>query len=124
MKRLLWYYKKMKNNSLEEINCKVIEKKIPAYLSGSLSVKETKAFVNHVQECKDCKDELTIQYMVSEGLSKAESDNEYNLLKGLEQKLSGSRQMIKKYRITLFFVLLFVIASLALFAAVIYLILS
>lgn len=124
MKRLLWYYKKMKNNSLEEINCKVIEKKIPAYLSGNLSVKETKAFIKHVQECKDCKDELTIQYMVSEGLSKAESDNEYNLLKGLEQKLSGSRQMIKKYRITLFFVLLFVIASLALFAAVIYLILS
>ena len=124
MKSLLWYYKKMKNNSLEEINCKVIEKKIPAYLSGNLSVKETKAFINHVQECKDCKDELTIQYMVSEGLSKAESDNEYNLLKGLEQKLSVSRQMIKKYRITLFFVLLFVIASLALFAAVIYLILS
>lgn len=114
----------MKKKNYEAPDCKLIEKKIPLYLAGKLSVKETKDFIDHVQGCKDCKDELTIQYMVSEGLSKAESDNEYNLLKGLEQKLSGSRQMIKKYRITLFFVLLFVIASLALFAAVIYLILS
>lgn len=114
----------MKKKNYEAPDCKLIEKKIPLYLTGKLSVKETREFIDHVQGCKACKDELTIQYMVSEGLTKAETDNEYNLLKGLEEKISGSLQMIRKYRVTLFFVLLFVFASLALFAAAIYLILS
>lgn len=114
----------MKTTKFDPKDCKQIEKEVPLYLQQKLTVKDTKAFIEHIQNCPTCKEELTIQYMVSEGLTKAETDNEYNLLKGLEQKLEASLQMIKKYRVTLFFVILFVIASLTLFSIAVYLILS
>ena len=94
------------------IDCKIIEKKIPKYLNDELSPYEMQAFLDHVKECKDCKEELTIRYMVSEGLTKAEQNNEYNLLHGLEEKIKGSYRKIRNYDIGVFMVSFITLATL------------
>ena len=95
-----------------KIDCKIIEKKIPQYLNNELSPYEMQVFLDHVKECPDCKEELTIRYMVSEGLTKAEQDNEYNLLHGLEEKMQSSYKKIRNYDIGVFLVSFMIIATL------------
>ena len=100
---------KKKENKLD---CKSIEKKIPQYLNNELSPYEMQFFLDHIKECADCKEELTIRYMVSEGLTKAEENNEYNLLHGLEEKIKGSYKKIRNYDIGVFLVSFMILATL------------
>ena len=95
-----------------KIDCKIIEKKIPLYLNNELSPYEMQAFLDHIKECPDCKEELTIRYMVSEGLTKAEENNEYNLLHGLEEKMASSYRKIRNYDIGIFLVSFMILATL------------
>ncbi len=85
--------KKKKN----KVDCKKIEKLIPLYLDNKLSSYEMLALLNHVEECKNCKEELTIQYMVNEGIKRAEEQNDYNLLNGLDEKILASRKQIRAH---------------------------
>lgn len=87
-----------------KIDCKIIEKEIPQYLNNELSAGEMRMFLEHIENCPDCKEELTIRYMVSEGLDKAELNNQYNLLLGLEDKMKASYKKIRNYDIGVFFV--------------------
>ena len=80
-----------------KVDCKKIERMIPRYLENKLSVYEMQAMLDHMRECKNCKEELTIQYMVSEGLNKAEIENDYNLLQSLENKIIDSYKQIKSH---------------------------
>lgn len=96
----------------KNIDCKIIEKKIQQYLDNELSPYEMQVFLDHIKECPDCKEELTIRYMVSEGLIKAEQDNEYDLLHGLEEKMQGSYKKIRNYDIGVFLVSFVILATL------------
>lgn len=107
----------MKKKAKRKVDCKKIEKRIPLYLADKLSVYETLGFLNHISECPSCKEELTIQYMVSEGIDKAEKYNEYNLLGGLQEKIALSYGRIKKHDIMYFLSTIFVFAAIGLFVA-------
>ena len=96
----------------QKIDCKVIEKRIQQYLDNELSPYEMQVFLDHVKECPDCKEELTISYMVSEGLNKAEQNNEYNLLHGLEEKMQASYRKIRNYDIGVFLVSFMIFSTL------------
>lgn len=52
-----------------QIICKECEKKIPAYILKELQDEETLEMIEHIKACPSCKDELTIQSMVSVGLN-------------------------------------------------------
>lgn len=79
------------------VDCKKIEKQIPLYLENKLNPYEVQALLNHVETCKSCKEELTIQYMVSDGIKKAETENDYNLLKGLNDRIEESKEQVKTH---------------------------
>jgi len=95
----------------QKIDCKVIEKRIQQYLDNELSPYEMQVFLDHVKECPDCKEELTIRYMISEGLTKAEEKNEYDLLHGLEEKMKASYKKIRNYDIGVFLVSFMILAT-------------
>lgn len=117
-----WYYVFMRKNDKKVVDCKKIEKRIPLYLSDKLSVYETLAFLNHIKECPSCKEELTIQYMVSEGLNKAEEENNYDLYKGLDLKINESYKKIKNHDLTYLLVSFLTCMAVCLFVAAILLI--
>ena len=105
-------YKQCRENIKRKIDCKVIEKRIQQYLDNELSPYEMQVFLDHVKECPDCKEELTIRYMISEGLTKAEENNEYDLLHGLEEKMKSSYKKIRNYDIGVFLVSFMILATL------------
>lgn len=97
----LWYIYSM-GKTKRNVDCKKIEKLIPVYLNNKLSPYEMLALLNHIQECKSCKEELTIQYMVSEGLDRAESEDNYDLLTGLEERIRESYEQIRAHEFVYF----------------------
>lgn len=111
----------MKNR--KPLDCKSIEKMIPIYLDNRLEAYRMLALLNHVKCCPECKEELTIQYMVSEGLNRAEEENNYNLLEGLELRIKESYKQIKAHDAVFFGFSFCIVASICIvLAAVLFII--
>lgn len=50
------------------MNCQEAQSKIQQYINDSLSQTETKEFIHHVRNCRNCRDELEIHYILSVGM--------------------------------------------------------
>ena len=81
------------------MNCKETEKMIPAYLQNELEGKALDLFMEHIESCPECKEELSIQFLVSEGMEQLEAGNNFNLQKALQAKLAGALREVKVWRI-------------------------
>ena len=78
------------------MDCKDALNMIPDYLEDKLNIKKTKAFLAHIGECENCKEELRIQYLVSEGTLRLEDGDSFDLNKELELKLAKSQKSIAR----------------------------
>lgn len=77
------------------MNCKEEEKKIPAFLQDDLDFKDLEQFIEHIEECPECKEELTIQFLVSEGLERLEAGQSFNLQNALAARLEEAKHQIR-----------------------------
>ena len=87
------------------MDCKETEKMIPAYLLNELEGKELDLFMEHIESCPECKEELSIQFLVSEGMEQLEAGNNFNLQKALQVKLEGALHQVRVWR-TLWYTLI------------------
>ena len=55
------------------MNCKEFEKNIPEFIAGKLDFLTLQEFGEHMQECPGCKEELVIQFLVTEGMQRLET---------------------------------------------------
>ena len=81
------------------MNCKEAEKKIPAFLNDELDGRDLAEFVDHIEDCPECMEELSIQFLVAEGLEQLEQGNNFNLQKALTWKLEDADDKIRMNRI-------------------------
>ncbi|MCM1262570.1 MAG: zf-HC2 domain-containing protein [Butyrivibrio sp.] len=77
------------------MNCKETEKMIPTFLQDDLSNRELKEFIEHINDCPECTEELSIQFLVSEGLERLEAGNNFNLQHALESRVKSAEHEIK-----------------------------
>ena len=81
------------------MNCKEAEKKIPFFLDDDLDGRELAEFVEHIEDCPDCKEELSIQFLVTEGMEQLEQGNNFNLQKALLLMLGDADDKVRINRI-------------------------
>ena len=81
------------------VNCKETEKMIPDFLQDDLSSKELKQFIEHIDTCPECMEELSIQFLVYEGLERLESGNNFNLQSALAVKIFGAKNDVRTNQI-------------------------
>lgn len=81
------------------MNCKEAEKKIPSFLNDELDGYDLAEFVEHIEECPECKEELSIQFLVAEGLEQLEQGNNFNLQEALVETLDNADDRIRVNRI-------------------------
>lgn len=86
----------------KKIDCKKIERMIPKFIDRKLSAYEIDVLLKHIEECPSCKEELTIQYMVTEGITKAEEENNFDLLKCLSDRLYEAKKQVKNHEFIYF----------------------
>lgn len=69
------------------MDCKQVEKMIPQFLDDDLTTEELREFMEHIENCTDCKEELTIEFLVSEGLVRLENGAVFDLQKELSERI-------------------------------------
>ncbi len=84
------------------MDCKETEKKIPSFLQDELDGSRLEEFIAHVENCAECKEELSIQFLVAEGLERLEQGNNFNLQEELLMKLEGAEHRIGVHRMLLY----------------------
>lgn len=82
-----------------DMNCKEAEKKIPSFLNDELDGDDLAEFVEHIEACPECKEELSIQFLVAEGLEQLEQGNNFNLQEALVETLDGADDRIRVNRV-------------------------
>lgn len=69
------------------LTCADIEKKIPEFFDNTLSGKQTLQFMEHIENCSECKEEVTIYYLATEGVTRLENGTAFDLDEELKDAL-------------------------------------
>lgn len=93
---------------------KLFEKEIPEFLEDRLNNHELERFLDHLDDCSQCQDELSIQYLVYEGVPRLETGETFNL----QEELTGyvkleKRRLQGRKRLTLIALLLELVTAIA-----------
>lgn len=81
------------------MNCKECEKLIPAFISGELSDKDLESFLTHVEGCRDCEEELTIQILIAEGMSRLEDGRALDLKEEINRRMEGAEHKLRIHKV-------------------------
>lgn len=86
------------------MTCTEAEKMVEPYIHDKLSLMELEAFMEHIDTCENCREELEIYYMVDVGLRKLDEDSgTYDIAGALRRKLEDSAGVLRRlllFRIT------------------------
>lgn len=79
------------------MDCKEFEKLIADFIGDRLDHRQLKKFIRHADACADCREELTIQILVMEGMARLEDGAAFDLSKEVERRLEEARRGILTY---------------------------
>lgn len=77
------------------MDCKEFEKLIPDFIAGALDYPTLKQFSAHMEECRECREELTIQFLVTEGIQRLEDGSAFDLQKELNGRMEDARRRVR-----------------------------
>ena len=83
------------------MNCTDAERMVRRYIYKDLSYRETQEFLEHIRECKSCREELETSFYVHQAiirLNADEDDESMNLKAVLDEDLEKTSQRIILWR--------------------------
>ena len=80
------------------MTCKDADKAIPLFLDDDLDNRDLAQFLNHIENCPECKEELTIQFLVKTGMQRLEDGDTFNLKLELDNLLKDAWRRLKGRR--------------------------
>lgn len=96
------------------MNCKETRKNINRFIEDELEGRPLQDFMRHVTDCEECREELAIQYLVSEGIQHLEKGSTFDLQGQLEKKMESAGKRIRaRKRVIAFMYLIEAVAILA-----------
>ena len=66
------------------MDCKEFERRIPDFIDKKLDYPSLKQFSEHMEQCENCKEDLVIQFLVTEGIQSLEDCCAFDLQKELD----------------------------------------
>ena len=80
------------------MECKEFEKEIPAFIANDLDDKTMLRFLEHIEKCPDCKEELTIQVLIQEGMARLEEGGAFDLQEEIDLGMKEAQRRIRRHR--------------------------
>ena len=77
------------------MDCKEFERMISDFIARKLDFQNLIKFKDHMEHCADCKEELVIQFLVSEGMQRLEEGDAFDLQSELKERLEDAGRKIK-----------------------------
>ena len=83
------------------MDCMTFRKNINAYISGSLSDDELNLFLRHLESCPKCREELEVNYIVSEGIRLLDEEHhDYDISRAFRELIRKDERHIRTvYRV-------------------------
>ena len=83
------------------MNCREAEKQIEDFMEDNLSVREVRAFIDHIRKCDSCRDEAEVRMFASviADPDAGEDLRTYDLNDILDRKIRSVRQWILKVQV-------------------------
>lgn len=78
------------------MDCKQFEKWIPQYIDGTMDYPTLKEFQAHMDTCNSCMEDLSISFLVTDGLHRLEAGDAFDLQRELNAKLSENRRKLRR----------------------------
>lgn len=79
------------------MNCKEFEKSVPDFINKKMNFVMTKQFVEHLNTCPACKEELNIQFLIDEGLVRLEDGLTFDLQKEITELIKESERKVRSH---------------------------
>ncbi len=98
------------------MDCKETQRMISGFLEDELDVHSLEAFLDHIEECNSCREELTIQFLVEVGTKRLEDGTNFNLSEELDHTMNDAWKRLftrKRLHKTAFLLQILVIIELA-----------
>ena len=84
----------------ELLNCREFESYIPAFIDKKLDFKTMEEFREHYESCEACREELSIQFLVSVGIQHLDNDDDnFDLYSELKKRLVSNDKQIERHKI-------------------------
>lgn len=80
------------------MKCKDAEKLIPIFIKDELNYIELEKFIDHIEECPDCMEEMSIQFLVTEGMVRLEQGSAFDMNQELRSLLEISKSRIRVHK--------------------------
>ncbi|WP_349948280.1 zf-HC2 domain-containing protein [Lacrimispora sp. BS-2] len=81
------------------MTCKEVERLVMPYINDELTDDELGEFLEHLESCPDCREELEIYFTVDVGIRELDSETgNYNIKGALESAIEQSRQRLQVIR--------------------------
>ncbi len=77
------------------MDCKNTEKLIPNFLKGEMETRTARQFLEHIESCPVCREELSIQFLVLVGMERLEEGEAFNLNKELTMRLETAKRHVR-----------------------------
>ncbi|MCD8067979.1 MAG: zf-HC2 domain-containing protein [Lachnospiraceae bacterium] len=61
------------------MECKEVESLLSKFIDGECTREQSREIREHILGCPDCREELTIQFLVQEGVSRLDRDEDFSL---------------------------------------------
>ena len=78
-----------------ELNCKQTEKLISQFIGDDMDDRTKWQFLDHVDSCPSCKEELSIQFLVTRGMERLENGDTFDLNRELRMKINTERHHLQ-----------------------------
>lgn len=79
------------------MTCRECEKQIPDFIGRKMDYPGMKRFLEHVDACGSCREELVIQFLIQEGMAHLEDGDVFDLQRELRERLEESHRRIRIY---------------------------
>ncbi len=76
------------------MDCKEFAAKTPLWIADELFGKEANRFMEHMEACDECREELHIQFLVKEGMERLENGESFNLEEELITKVDKYKKRL------------------------------
>lgn len=106
-------------NRIEAMECREFEKHIADFITKKMDYPTLKRFYEHAEQCAECREELNIQFLVTEGMQRLEKGSTFDLQSELEQRLEEARKSIRYHSAFLYLGIAMEIVAVALLIGIV-----
>lgn len=76
------------------MNCKEFEKRIPDFIEERMDFLTLEEFGEHMESCAECREELVISFLVSEGMQRLENGEAFDLNGELDKRVAAAQKKV------------------------------